>query len=116
MRCTDAQNMDCLKDYKMNKCNTRVCKAGCCYNVPMPKKLISAYRKKIANPILRIESLNDDMVLAITDNDPNKNKCPFLNKEYKCNIYPQRPCVCRMFGDERFVSVSRFLRCAYLNQ
>ena len=100
----------------MNKCDIKVCKSACCYNVPISKKLISAYRKKIANPILRIESLNDEMVFAVTDEDPNKNKCPFLNNNYKCNIYPRRPCVCRMFGDDRFSNVSRFLLCKYLNQ
>ena len=30
--------------------------------------------------------------------DPMLNKCPFLRADYKCNIYENRPEVCRQFG------------------
>lgn len=42
---------------------------------------------------------DDDMVVAWTDNDIEKNKCPFLREDCRCNIYEMRPHICRIFGD-----------------
>lgn len=99
----------------MNKCKTNVCHANCCYNVPLDKKLIGAYRKKIVNPIIRYSDEFGDanVVLPITDESLAKNKCPFLRADCKCNIYLQRPQLCRMFGDNG--KISKFLHCRYLH-
>jgi len=94
------------------KCDVSVCHAECCYNVPLPKRLINGFRKKIANPILQLERWDDELFLPITDSDANKNKCPFLNSKYKCNIYEYRPQVCRLFGSRP--DLSQYLRCGYL--
>ena len=37
-------------------------------------------------------------VLALTSEDMELNKCPFLRADYRCNIYENRPDVCRKFG------------------
>lgn len=96
----------------MKKCNVKECHAACCYNVPMSRGYLSAYRKKIVNPILRVESEGfDDVVIPWTNNDSEKNKCPFLRSDCRCNIYQSRPNICRIFGDGK---LSRFLNCEYI--
>ena len=104
------------------KCNVKLCKAACCYNVPLPKGYLSAYRKRIINPVLKIEKqpkevgadvgLGRDIVLVITNEDISKNKCPFLREDCKCNIYDIRPHICRIFGTTPNV---RFLNCEFLS-
>ena len=102
-----------VMEKKKLKCNIAKCKAACCYNIMLDKKLIGAYRKKIVNPIIRdSEGFEDDKIFAITDDDPTKNKCPFLRADFRCNIYLQRPQVCRDFGDGG--SKSKFLHCHIL--
>lgn len=98
----------------MAKCNVRECKAVCCYNIWMDKKYISAFRKKIVTPIIKTMELEEERVLIFTDEDPIKNKCPFLTNEYRCNIYAMRPEVCRKFGVD--INESKYLRCKYLGQ
>lgn len=90
------------------KCDVNVCKAACCYNVPMNKSYLSVYRKKIVNPVIRVETMGDKVV-PITNNDLGKNKCPFLTEKCKCNIYKSRPDVCVKFG-----TGDGFLNCTYL--
>ena len=104
------------------KCNVKLCKAACCYNVPLPKGYLSAYRKRIVNPVLKTERYSEnigtdegfgrDMVLVITNEDISKNKCPFLREDCKCNIYDIRPRLCRIFGTTPNV---RFLNCEFLS-
>ena len=81
------------------KCNTKVCKAKCCYSVPLDAQEHLAFADKIVNPILTVLPLDGRAVVPMTDPDPSKNKCPFLTADYKCNIYEHRPAVCRKFGE-----------------
>lgn len=96
------------------KCRVNECHAACCYNIPMDKGYFSAYRKKTARPIIRFEDAQYGNVIAVTDEDWKKNKCPFLNDECRCNIYDVRPSVCRKFGVD--IEESKFLRCPHLGQ
>lgn len=91
------------------KCDISKCHGACCYNVPIDKGYLSAYKKRIARPILHAEKLPDGMVMPFTDNDPAKNACPFLNEHYRCNIYEVRPKVCRLYG-----TGEKFLNCEFL--
>lgn len=93
------------------KCDVSRCHAGCCYNVPMPKQLLSAFHKRIVNLVLYKEHLNGDMILPYTDNDVNKNKCPFLTERFKCNIYEYRPEICKKFG----IGAHPLLHCSFLS-
>lgn len=82
------------------KCDVSKCKASCCYNAPLPKSYIFALKNRIVNPVLELQVMEDTgQCYAITDYDPNKNKCPFLTDKCRCNIYDRRPEICKKFGD-----------------
>lgn len=80
------------------KCRLSKCNACCCYNIPFDANELIRYADKIVNPVLFTMSLGAAMV-AFTNEKPALNKCPFLRKDYKCNIYENRPRVCRLFGE-----------------
>jgi len=80
------------------KCPTHICDASCCYNIPLDKMELERFSKDIVNPVIETYPIGRG-VLAITNEDPDKNKCPFLRKDYRCNIYENRPEVCRLYGE-----------------
>lgn len=105
----------------MSKCDISKCHASCCYNAPLPKKYIFALKNRIVNPVKEIMVLdnenmknenmkNEIMCYPITDYDPEKNKCPFLTENCRCNIYDRRPPICRKFGN----GTEPLLTCTYL--
>lgn len=78
------------------KCPIHKCKAGCCYNVPFPRGFIDSRRDKVVSkPKATLTLYNGRAEMYITDPDFDKNKCPFLRADCKCNIYEERPQVCR---------------------
>lgn len=79
------------------KCRVHKCGAMCCYNIPFEENELERFAEKIVNPVINTEPIGD-AVLAYTDLDMDKNKCPFLRFDCKCNIYENRPRVCRLFG------------------
>lgn len=81
------------------KCKIHKCLARCCYNVPFESGELTKYADKIVNPILFTQPIGPFGTVAFTDDAPSKNKCPFLRSDYKCNIYEQRPPLCRKFGE-----------------
>jgi Fe-S-cluster containining protein len=107
---------------KLFKCDISKCHAKCCINVPIPSNYLRIYRKKIVNPILRVSSagLNgsnmiyssyeDKLVYPITNTNLELNKCPFLTKSNKCNIYDIRPKLCRDYGTSKY----KFLQCEFM--
>ena len=50
------------------------------------------------NPVLYFVPLFGRNV-AFTAEKMEDNKCPFLRHDFKCNIYENRPDVCRKFGE-----------------
>jgi Fe-S-cluster containining protein len=70
------------------------CKAACCGCFPIPKELYEKNKDKIVSPIKELP-IGDDIML-ITE----YLSCAFLTKDFKCNIYNERPEICRKFGDE----------------
>lgn len=102
------------------KCDTSKCKASCCYNVPHTKYTLNTNKKNIVNPIIRLleqEAKDNDgrkLYLPVTDNSFKNNKCPFLRGDCRCNIYDNRPWVCRMFGTPPKDETSKLLRCGWL--
>ena len=99
--------MDCSKSHSK-------CQASCCGIVPIPKEIYDRNKDKIItqpaeikefsgpdldeNLDMRIDVPNIDIVVPITKN----LRCPFLNvdTDLSCNIYEDRPRICRKFGDE----------------
>jgi len=78
--------------------------AKCCYNVPIPKNILSKFEDKIVNPIIATKNLGfskklgERNILPFTDLNPYKNKCPFLTATNSCNIHDDRPALCKFFG------------------
>lgn len=82
------------------KCKTWKCRAKCCYNVPFSDGELTKYADKVVNPILAEELIfGGAAVLPWTANHPLANRCPFLRADYRCNIYEQRPSVCRLMAE-----------------
>lgn len=94
-------------NFKGNFCNIEKCKADCCYHVPIPRDILLKFADKIVNPILGTKSLGYSKefdgrnVLPITNPNPYKNKCPFLTITNNCNIYENRPTLCKLFGSSK---------------
>lgn len=94
------------------KCNVKVCHGACCYNVPMDKAYLSVYRKKIVTPVIRKMDVGGNVIVPMTSEELDSNKCPFLTDNYRCNIYDYRPQICRDFGTGKY----KLLSCFYLGQ
>lgn len=96
-------------------CDTRW-HASCCYNAPLPKKYIFALKNRIVNPVKEILVIDNEnmkgevMCYPITDHNPDKNKCPFLTENCRCNIYDRRPPICKKFGN----GTEPLLTCSFL--
>ena len=54
--------------------------------------------------------LSDSVIIALTDD----LSCIFLNENYKCKIYENRPFLCKMFGDPS--QKNDLLKCHHLGQ
>ncbi len=80
------------------KCKISHCKASCCYNIPFQAEELERFADKIVTPVIGFYFLNGAKV-AVTNQDWQQNKCPFLTEECKCNIYESRPEICRCFGE-----------------
>lgn len=99
----------------MGKCRTWKCHAACCYNSCLPVGLVDRFADKIVNPVISREKLPisanvpERSEYINTWDDLSNNKCPFLRKDYKCNIYDNRPTICRLFGEKNHP----LLRCGY---
>lgn len=52
----------------------------------------------IVNPVIDFTPFGC-VRIAMTNMDLDKNKCPFLRADRRCNIYENRPNVCRKFGE-----------------
>lgn len=100
------------------KCRITKCKAKCCYNVPFANGELTRYADKIVNPVLFSTEIHNGAQLAhipwtvkvdftldeklFVDRYAQammKNKCPFLRHDCTCNIYENRPEICRLFGE-----------------
>ncbi len=89
----------------MSKCKLHKCNAACCFNVPLPIGMVEQFADKIVTPVIARECVppsSKDLPLseiAYTSEDLARNRCPFLRHDFKCNIYEDRPKICRIFGE-----------------
>lgn len=72
------------------------CKASCCSFVPFDRTFFMQRFDKISRPVKELLDFGGGDVLPVTES----GSCPFLNADYSCNIYNERPFVCRKYGDE----------------
>lgn len=105
-----------------SKCDISKCHAACCYNVPHSKFTLFTNKKRTVNQyshLLEQEACDNEgrkLFLPVVSTDSNKNKCPFLREDCKCNIYGNRPWLCRVFGTPPpDIRKSKFLKCGWLN-
>jgi Fe-S-cluster containining protein len=82
----------------MMKCRLSKCNAQCCYNLAFENGELERFKDKIVNPVIDIVWFGG-VRLTITSTNMDSNKCPFLRRDFKCNIYENRPDVCRKFGE-----------------
>jgi Fe-S-cluster containining protein len=97
--------MDCKKCHKQ-------CNADCCGIFFIPKDIFDRNQDKIVNRDFQFTQVDEVSLIEdlIAGNASTKAphvvaqtkdlKCCFLNKDLSCNIYDDRPFVCRKFGDE----------------
>jgi Fe-S-cluster containining protein len=104
------------------------CKAACCGPFPIQADLWERLKhkaerqiisvKRFISPILtkafvegKIDAEEAEHVYVETELDPELkcHRCPFLSYDYKCNIYDDRPFVCREFGTESNI----MMKCGY---
>ena len=86
----------------------RECRAVCCSTIAFPRKIWEENQNKIVTKPVEVMDLPNDGVFPITES----GRCPFLMENYHCNIYENRPDVCREFGDESTI----FMSCPYLHK
>ncbi len=73
------------------------CKAECCSDLtPLPKGLIDKHQEKVVNCSIEKKEVYNESVINTTGN----GRCIFLREDMRCNIYDDRPELCRKFGDE----------------
>jgi len=71
------------------------CKAQCCGIVPIPKEIYNSNKDKIVRHPHEVLDQGDTVIPLTQD-----AYCVFLTSGLDCNIYENRPEVCRKFGDE----------------
>ena len=81
------------------------CKAECCYTVPIEREIFNRNFSMQCQPVIELVDMDRDNVLPATAD----GKCVFLNNLLNCNIYNDRPGICRKFGDESHINMT----CAY---
>jgi len=83
------------------------CRAVCCSAIPIPRKIWEDNQDKVITKPTEAVDFPDDYIFPKTES----GGCPFLRNDYHCNIYENRPDVCRKFGDESTILMS----CPYLH-
>lgn len=76
----------------MFKCKSG-CKSECCGNIPLSKSVIKHNRKRLQRRYESIE-LDNGLIHPVTKD----GRCIFLNKQSQCEIYKERPFICKIYG------------------
>ena len=77
------------------------CGASCCSVFPIPKNLYVSHASKIVETVSKTIDF-DENIAPVTQS----GRCCFLNKDLSCNIYEDRPDICRKFGNESHIMLS----------
>jgi Fe-S-cluster containining protein len=96
------EQFDCKKQHPK-------CKAICCGCIAFDKALWERNQNKVVRePVKVLSSSDDTQVFPITKD----MICSFLREDFYCNIYDERPDVCREYGNESSLDMS----CPYLKK
>ena len=96
----DKKNFDCKKFVP------KTCKAYCCGNVPIKKESYFKHFFNQQRPVIEEQDLGDSIFPKTCD-----GVCTFLDKNYQCLIYDDRPEQCRDFG----CTTKPFMACPYMH-
>ena len=66
----------------------------CCGPFPMERKFIEQHKDKIQTTPIQVHDIGGGLVVLETIS----LKCVFLSEKFRCEIYADRPKICRMFG------------------
>lgn len=84
-----------------------VCQAYCCGPVPVSKAVYAKNLHKRCRPVIQEQDYGD-MILP----DTGEKKCTFLSDAFTCQIYHDRPQVCRDFGK----TDSPLMQCPFMDK
>lgn len=87
--------------------DAKLCKGNCCGCVPIKKEFYEKYKHKAELHIDEWLDYGGDYFIPLTFN----GVCTFLQKDYSCGVYDDRPKVCRQFGT---TETNIHLTCPYL--
>ena len=74
------------------------CKSECCAELPFDREFLDTH--KPARTVVN-EVVFGDKVISETEG----HYCLYLDKDFRCSIYNERPEVCRLFGDESNINL-----------
>ena len=85
-----------------------ICKARCCGVFPIEEEIFERNKDKIVEPlaeIQKVKAMHDGKEIYCYILSTYTMQCAFVKPNLRCNIYDDRPLVCRRFGvcdPERF--------------
>jgi Fe-S-cluster containining protein len=71
-----------------------ICKGDCCGCVPISNSVFELHKKKITREIDKHLDWGDGLFIPLTSD----GMCCFLQADYSCGIYEDRPSVCKEYG------------------
>lgn len=83
-------------------CSKHNCKSKCCKVVPINDIFYRANEDKRTRSVIKEESHREGFITPITVG----LKCCYLKDDGECNIYDDRPNVCKVFGDDSHILMS----------
>ena len=66
----------------------------CCTNIEIPHKIFNANKDKIQREIIELRDYPNGYYPITKD-----KMCCFLTADKRCAIYPDRPEICRLYGE-----------------
>lgn len=87
-------------DLQPTKCNVSACQARCCYSVALPADMYAKFADKIVRKPMAVVRAYGDTVQPIQSSENQKfgmHACPWLTADNRCNIYEERPAICRLW-------------------
>jgi Fe-S-cluster containining protein len=85
------------------------CKATCCGVIDFDKEFWEIHQHKVITKPIKVIPFPDGRTIMP---ETESGYCPFLNEDYHCNIYEDRPNVCREYGD----GSTPYMSCPFLRR